>query len=802
MQKISDCLSIEIRGIVQGVGFRPFIYNLASEMKLRGFVANTSDGVFIAVEGENLDIFAERIRTDTPPMARIMSMALSPREYCGFESFSIKESSESRGFTLISQDIALCPDCLSELLDQKDRRFLYPFINCTNCGPRYTITRSVPYDRTNTTMHSFPMCRDCSAEFDDPEDRRFHAQPNACPVCGPSLTLHVQNPRFLSGGDANPLESAVIALTRGAIVAVKGLGGFHLACEAENRDAVEKLRMLKRKSNKPFALMAPDPECVRKYGVLSEREEALLSSPGRPVVLIQKKTDSHLPDAVAPLNRFLGFMFPYTPLHYLLFSYPLEGREIPHFSALVMTSGNISEEPIVTDNDEALQKLSGIADVFLLHNRDIFARADDSVMRVTGSASVSPDQHPMQSVSHRFSGISFLRRSRGYVPLPIPLGSEGPDVVGCGADLKNTFTVTRGSYAIPSQHIGDMENYETLQFFEETLRHIKSVFRAFPVAVAHDLHPGYLSTQWALNEGRKAGDGKGEIPAFGIQHHYAHIASVMAEKGLQEKVIGVSFDGNGYGLDGTLWGSEFLIADLSGFRRAGHFNAVALPGGQRAILEPWRTAVSYLKEAAGDDVWVLLKNSGLLQRYGEEELKRVLQVAEKRAFSPISTAAGRLFDAVSSILGMCDRNTFEGEAAIALESRLSEGVSDEYPVDIVFDEVISADFSHTLLRIIDEMKRGTAGEVISACFHNTVASTVIRIVVKLALISNLHKVVLSGGVFQNLVLLNTVIHGLREEGLQVFVNELVPCNDAGISLGQAYVVRERIRTGIHVTQDH
>lgn len=768
-----DSLKISIKGVVQGVGFRPFVYKLAAELNVKGFITNTSDGVVMAVEGEGLDIFVKRLKTESPPLSRIMSIEISPDEAKGFPDFTIRESEETGSFTLLSPDISICGDCLSEMFDRGNRRYLYPFINCTNCGPRYSITESVPYDRANTTMRVFEMCPDCASEYRDPDDRRFHAQPNACAVCGPHVSLIMERGAVVVS--ENPVAKAIGLLKEGMIVAVKGLGGFHIACDATNAEAVRRLRERKRKNNKPFALMAADILAVKKFCRVSPDEESVLVSAKRPIVLLRKREDLSLDEAVAPRNSSIGFMLPYTPLHYLLFHYPLSpvsGSSPANFDALVMTSGNLSEEPIVIDNGEAVQKLAGLADAFLVHNRDIFMRVDDTVLKL-GNTDISRP--------------AFMRRSRGYVPDPIRLSGDGPDVLGCGADLKNTFTLTKGGYAIPGQHIGDMENYETLRFFEETLENLKSVYRARPEAVAYDLHPGYLSTQWALRQG---------IKTFGIQHHYAHIASVMAEKGLREKVIGVSFDGTGYGEDGALWGGEFLIADILGYKRAGHLEYVPLPGGVSAIREPWKTAVSYLKKAAGDEIWDYIGSAGFVERYGKENIEALLKVSEQKVFSPLSSGAGRLFDAVSALMGVCDRNTFEGEAAMALESLVREDLDDDYPVDIRFNDPMEIDFSMTFLRILNDILKKEDRRIIASKFHNTVASSIIGVVGKLSVVNNIRKVVMSGGVFQNSYLLHRVESGLKAAGLDVYINELVPCNDAGVSLGQAYLVRERIKAGV------
>jgi hydrogenase maturation protein HypF len=778
---MSQRLKIQVRGIVQGVGFRPFVYNLAKSLDLKGYVLNSSQGVTIEIEGGNSDVFTGRLRSEAPPLSQIMDLDVISLPACGYKDFLIMQSSDEGSFTLISPDVSVCGDCFREMLDEKDRRYLYPFINCTNCGPRYTITKSVPYDRPNTTMSVFPMCAVCDAEYHNPENRRFHAQPNACPVCGPQIRLTVNNEDLKPFEDKDPMEAAIAMLKQGAILAIKGLGGFHLACDAMNRAAVETLRARKRRSNKPFALMSPDVQTIRKFCGVSMDEESVLQSIKRPIVLLDKANNS-LPEAVSPNNPCIGFMLPYTPLHYLLFyqqpsvSMARDSALTANFDALVMTSGNISEEPIVIDNEEALAKLSGMADAFLTHNRDIFMRADDSVVRL-GTWGKTP-------------ALSFVRRSRGYVPDPIQLHEEGPDVLGCGSDIKNTFTLTKGSFAIPSQHIGDMENFETLSFFEESLKNLKSVYRVNPEALACDLHPGYLSTQWAL---RQEG-----IAKTGIQHHYAHVASVMAEKGIKERVIGVSFDGTGYGTDGNLWGGEFLITDVLFFKRAGHLRYIPLPGGERAVKEPWRLAVSYLMDIAGDRVDEFLQPLGFPGRFGEINIRNVITLAGNRHFSPLSSGAGRLFDAMSSMIGVCDTNTFEGEAAIALEAVAAEGVTADYPVDIKFREVIEVDFSPAILAIVNDVLKGEHKGIISAKFHNTVIAAIITTVQKLSSLSGINNVVLCGGVFQNMYLLKNVFLNLHAAGMKVHVHDKVPTNDAGISLGQAYILRERIKAGIEL----
>jgi hydrogenase maturation protein HypF len=596
-------------------------------------------------------------------------------------------------------------------------------------------------------------------------------------------------------------------LKDGGIVAIKGIGGFHLACDAANDEAVAKLREKKRKSNKPFAVMAPDMESIMSFCVVSEHERKILRSNRRPIVLLHKK-GRMLAGSVSPNNNYIGCMLPYTPLHTLLFAHPLKSNDSPmhsHFKALVMTSGNLSEEPIVRDNDEAIRKLSHIVDGFLLHDRDIFMRVDDSVVRVR-SRELGDGSRVNPALRTPNSELSFMRRSRGYAPDPIALHDEGPEVLGCGADLKNTFTLTKGKFAIMSQHIGDMENYETVRFFGECLENLKAVYRAEPEAIVHDLHPGYLSTQWAIEFGVRSmkfgvNDDKSEIcnsnsaiDRYAIQHHYAHIGSVMAEHGLTRKVIGVAFDGTGYGIDGNLWGGEFLIADIGSFDRVGQFKYVSLPGGEAAIKEPWKTAVSYVMDAAGDKAFDCLEHAGFINKYGKETIEKLFIVARSREISPLASGAGRLFDAVSALLGICDRNTFEGEAAMALEAIAPEGIDDEYHVEFKKENGYTViDFSPVILTIINDLVQGRAAEMVAAKFHNTVVSVIRTMVRGLSEQYKLKDVALSGGTFQNLYILNRVIRMLSQDGMNVFVNHQVPCNDACISLGQAYIIRERLK---------
>ncbi|HXW68679.1 MAG TPA: carbamoyltransferase HypF, partial [Dissulfurispiraceae bacterium] len=597
----------------------------------------------------------------------------------------------------------------------------------------------------------------------------------------------------------------IALLKQGALVSVKGLGGFHLCCDASNERAVARLREKKRRSNKPFALMAPDCGTVGKFCEVSEDEAVLLENIRRPIVLLKKRVNRReaigrrLSDDIAPNNKYIGFMLPYTPLHYLLFHHPCDGSglapESVHFNALVMTSGNIAEEPIVVDNDEALTKLSDIADAFLFHDRDIFMRVDDSVVKIRGKG--------REAMGYRLSPpLAFIRRSRGYVPEPILLEDDGPDVLGCGADVKNVFTIMKGHYAVISQHIGDMENLETLRFFEETLLNLKQVYRAQPVALAYDLHPGYLSTRWALEQIRQQ-----KISGYAVQHHYAHIAAVIAESRLKEEVIGIALDGTGYGTDGNLWGGEFLVCGIKGFIRAAHFNYIPLPGGEMAIKECWRTAIGLVVSALSSRessperlnaaVMEVLGTAGFIDRYGLQRVVRIVKLAGNRHFSPLSSGAGRLFDAVSALAGVSDRNTFEGEAAIALENEIEEGVTGAYP--FAFNELegpTRIDFSEMVLRVIDDIRNGELKGRIAARFHNTIIEVIAVMAVRIGGEYGIRNVALSGGVFQNAYVFESAFDRLKAHGFNVLTNVSVPCNDACISLGQAFLLRERLKSGL------
>jgi len=735
---------IRIRGVVQGVGFRPFVYNLARRLGLAGYVLNSSAGVEAEVEGarDALDRFVESLRSEGPPLARIEEMLVAEIDPLGERDFGIRESQAQEGeFVLVSPDVATCPDCYRDFSDPANRRFGYEFTNCTNCGPRYTIIRDIPYDRPNTTMAGFRMCAACQAEYDDPANRRFHAQPNACAECGPQLSA--------------PMAEAQRRLSEGAIVAIRGLGGFHLACDPRNDRAVRLLRERKRRSDKPFALMARDLTAVEALCAVSDDDRRALVSPRRPIVILPRCADAGLSAAVAPGNNTIGVMLPYTPMHHLLF------MGAP-YDALVMTSGNLSEEPIVTSNEEALDRLRPLADWFLLHNRDIYMRADDSVVRT-------------------FEGVErVLRRSRGFVPQAIDLGMEAAEILACGAELKNTFCLSKGRYAVLSQHIGDMENYETLVFFEETLANLKKLFRVEPRAVAHDLHPAYLSTQYALRVP--------DLEKIGVQHHHAHVASCMAENGLRGKVIGVALDGTGYGTDGQIWGGEFLVADYGGFERRAHLRYVPLAGGDAAVRQPWRPALAYLADTFGPAAE--FPELALWRDVPESRRKLVRSMMAHRVNTIDTSSCGRLFDAVASIVGLRQQINFEGQAAIELEAIAAEGLADGYPFGLDADTV---DFRPAIERIVAEVRAGTPVAAIAARFHNTVAEAIAEVCRRLRAEEKLNRVCLSGGTFQNMKLLARTLAGLRRLEFEVFIHAQVPPNDGGIALGQAVIATEILR---------
>jgi hydrogenase maturation protein HypF len=743
---------VQVNGIVQGVGFRPFVYQLAVKHGLRGEVANTSTGVSIHIEGpsEGIQSFCNGLARNGPPLAMVNKISIQSDRVEGLEGFFIAKSVKA-GFrsTLISPDVCVCGDCLRELFDPEDLRYRYPFINCTNCGPRYTIITDIPYDRPNTSMRGFRMCKRCQAEYDDPVNRRFHAQPNACPDCGPHVALYDAGKKSVLVQD--PVSEAIVLLKRGCIVAIKGIGGFHLAADAENNEAVARLRARKKREQKPLAVMSYDLDHIRKYARIESEEEALLSSPHRPIVLLKKRYPHTLSDEVSPRNRYFGAMLPYTPLHYLLLE-----RE---FTALVMTSGNISEEPIAIDNEDAFGRLSGIADYFLTHNRDIYLRSDDSIVKRTAGGNTS------------------IRRSRGYAPSPIFLKQAVPQILACGAELKNTVCLTKQNMAFLSQHIGDLENLATYEFFKMTIDHMKRIMDITPEIIAYDLHPDYLSTSYAREQR--------DLKAVGVQHHHAHIVSCMAENLLDGPVIGLSFDGTGYGTDGHIWGGEIIIAELDGFERTATISYVPMPGSTKAIREPWRMAISYLFDAFGGD----FVNLGLpfQKAIEEKKIQVITEMIKKGINSPFTSSLGRLFDGISAMIGIRNHVAFEGQAAIELEMVADKTAGTTYDYEWQSGEMHRLLPAPIVRGVVRDLQRGVAPPEISGKFHATLTRAFSQLCEVIRKETGLNRVALSGGVFQNSILLAGIVQALRKKRFQVFTHHHVPANDGGISLGQALV---------------
>jgi len=713
-------LRLVLHGAVQGVGFRPFVYRLATEMGLAGTVLNSSAGLVIEVEGtaEQLERFQARVEAERPPASVILAREASwlpPKGYADFRILASDESAEKTAAVL--PDLATCPECLAELLDPANRRYLYPFTNCTRCGPRYTIILDIPYDRPRTTMRDFVLCEDCRREYTDPADRRFHAQPNACPRCGPRLSA--------------PLAEAVRELEAGRIVALKGIGGFQLLVDARNEEAVQRLRQRKRREEKPFALMMPSLEVVRQYCHVSEAEAALLSSPAAPIVLLRPNGRPGIAPSVARSSPYLGVMLPYSPLHHLLM------REFPH--PIVATSGNLSDEPIAIDNDEALERLRGVADFFLMHNRPIARPCDDSVARVVRGRP------------------SLVRRARGYAPLPVRLDRDLPPVLAVGGHLKNTVAIALGRQVILSQHVGDLDTLEARRAFERAIEDLCRLYRFRPQLVACDMHPDYASTQWAWRSG---------LPVIAVQHHQAHAVACAAENEVREPYLGVAWDGTGYGLDSTIWGGEFFLAERGRLERIAHLRPFRLPGGEVAVREGWRVAASLRFETFGREA------------VPEPALRRMLEAGVN---SPWSTSVGRLFDAVAAMAGVARENRFEGQAAMMLERAIGGLTSEEaYPLP-------GGDWRPLIEAVARDLERGEPAACIAVRFHNALANWIVEVAGQ----AGVRDVCLSGGVFQNGYLVERTAALLEGRGFRVWTHQRVPPNDGGIALGQAVLAAER-----------
>ena len=775
-------IQILVRGVVQGVGFRPFVFSLATKRSLKGWVLNNSDGVLIDVEGKarSIEKFIEDLKLTPPPLAVIETVEskilLSPAYY---KEFCIVESNGNGLKSVpVSVDTATCADCIREMFTPGDRRFQYPFINCTNCGPRFTIVENVPYDRVNTTMRDFEMCEPCRAEYEDPGNRRFHAEATCCPDCGPHLSL------CNAKGEAE-LSPDLVGRTRkllkdGKIVAIKGIGGYHLACDAINANAVSRLRQSKYREDKPFALMAASVDVIRRHCDVSVAEAEVLQSRERPIVLLAKKENADIPAEVAPGVATLGFMLPYTPLHYLL----LEGMD----RLLVMTSGNVSDEPIAYQDKDAAERLNKIADYYLLHDRRIHIRTDDSVVRL---CNFLPPRHRGSEKGNGQSKIQnlkskiVLRRSRGFAPAPIKTSLKfNAQILACGAELKNTFCLAKDNHAFLSYHIGDLENLETLRSFNDGIDHFKRVFDLQPEIIAYDLHPEYLSTKYAHSCDSIA-------TKIGVQHHHAHIASCLADNGAEGEVIGVAMDGLGFGTDGKMWGGEFFVADFHYAERVAHLDYVPMPGGAKAVREPWRMAAVYLQEAFGDDFLDLdIHFTGELDR---QKWNTLASMIASNTNCPQTSSMGRLFDAISALIGLRSTVNYEGQAAIALETIANRSSQQTYEFTIADGGIIKSE--GLIKQAVSDLIGGVSSADISAGFHRAIANLIGDVASDIRAERKLNRVALSGGVFQNMLLLEMSCEVLRARDFEVLTHSRVPTNDGGISLGQAAIANAQIRSG-------
>lgn len=773
MEREVKGLKVWVRGIVQGVGFRPFVFNLAEQLDIKGWVKNTSSGVEIEVSGtpDALATLVESIQHHAPPLARIDDLRAESIPVNGYTEFKILESQPEEGAYLpVSPDVAICDDCRRELFDPTDRRYRYPFINCTNCGPRFSIIQDIPYDRPKTTMSAFEMCPDCKAEYENPHDRRFHAQPVACPVCGPMIWFEGGSGQRL-GENETAMQAARQWLQNGKILAVKGLGGFHLACDATNAAAVNELRQRKKRSDKPFALMAFNLETIRRHCVVSEEEAELLTSRQAPIVLLERKPEARIAVETAPGQNKLGFMLPYTPEHLLLLE-PAPGAP----EVLVMTSGNLSEEPIAYQDEDAQQRLSGLADGFLLHNRPIHMRVDDSVTRIinTGSRKTQP---------------YLMRRARGYAPDSLRLPQPVQPMLAAGAELKNTFCLARDQYAFLSHHIGDLENYETLRSFEEGIEHYQRLFRVRPQLVACDLHPNYLASRYARQRAENE-----SLPLVEVQHHHAHLAACLADNDWTspEPVIGLSFDGTGYGTDGAIWGSEVLVGGYAGYQRRFHLRYVPQPGGDQAVRKPARMALAHLWQAGLDWEPDLPPVSELCA----EERTVLKAMLQHRLNAPDTSSMGRLFDAASALMGVRQTATYEGQAAIEMEVLADPSETGFYPFELNGDLIDTAPLWQALLA---DLLNGEPIARMAARFHNGVARLALEACRVVRQEQGIRTAALSGGVWQNKFLLEHTIPMLENDGFRVLIHRQVPANDGCIALGQVMISAnaDLSQSGIH-----
>ena len=754
---LNDRLRLTIGGAVQGVGFRPFVYRLAKELALCGWITNTVRGVTLEVEGDPRSVkqFRARLHDELPPLSSIQSLESKHLDPVGFAKFEIRESNDTGARSaLVVPDIATCTDCLAEIHDPTDRRYRYPFTNCTNCGPRYSIIEALPYDRGNTTMKAFTMCAECRTEYEDPANRRFHAQPNACPACGPHVELWSGNGEVIAQ-QHQAIVNAADAVRSGKIIAVKGIGGFHLMADARNDDAVNELRRRKHREEKPFAVMFPSLDALRAAAKLSDTEARMLTSPESPIGIVRRSraADSAISVAVAPNNPYIGALLPYTPLHHLLVS----ELDIP----VIATSGNLSDEPICIDEHEALKRLGQIADFFLVHDRPIERHVDDSIVReVAGREMV-------------------IRRARGFAPLPVRLGQKSAPIVAVGANLKNAVSISSGDNAFVSQHIGDLETPEAYRAFTSVIRSLEQLYDISPSAIACDAHPDYLSTKFAVNECPKP---------ISVQHHYAHVLSCMAENEVEAPALGVAWDGTGFGSDGTIWGGEFLKISSTGFERFAHLRTFRLPGGDKAVKEPRRSAIGLLFEIFGEKVFAKHELFPVIS-FMPAELKMIRRMLVGGINSPTTSSAGRLFDAVSSIIGLRERIRFEGQAAMELEFLADQREDGVYPFGLTATSPIVIDWEPLILELISDTFDGVRPSRAAARFHNTL----VEIIVRVAIASKERSIALSGGCFQNKYLIERAIRRLREEGLSVYWHQRIPTNDGGIALGQTVAAAIALR---------
>jgi hydrogenase maturation protein HypF len=749
-------------GVVQGVGFRPFIYRQAIQNKLAGFVQNRSDGVLVEVEGDSsaVDSFLAGVHSNLPPLADVTNISALDIKTKLDDVFQIIPSDiRGDGDVHIAPDVAVCPECLKEFFNPLDRRNRYPFINCTNCGPRLTIIKAIPYDRINTSMACFPLCPQCQSEYENPADRRYHAEPDACPVCGPQIQILDGEGNTLDTAD--PIAAAISLLKDGKVMAIKGLGGFHLAVNAGSDEAVARLRSRKFREEKPLAIMVYDVAGAHRLAQIDAEEEKLLTSPQRPIVLLKKKNNNIISPAVAPGVPHLGVMLPYTPLQYLLLE--------KYFAALVMTSANQVDEPICISNREAVSRLKGIADYFLVHNRDILVRCDDSIVMVAGGKQ------------------QILRRSRGFVPRPIALAESFPDVLALGPQLKATQCILKGKFAFLSPHLGDLETPQARDFFHESLTLMERITETNPSVIACDYHPAYYSTKVAA--------GLDSVRVIRVQHHHAHIVSCMAENQISGNVIGLAMDGTGFGLDGNAWGGEFLVANEMEFQRLGHLQYFVLPGGGKAIHEPWRIAASLLKCAYGQSWRSVAYKLGIISDQSIGEL--LDKIIENKINSPLTSGLGRLFDGVAAIMGLRRQVSFEGQAAMELEGQASESSDASFPFEIERDDegCFILDMSATIRAIVDEIISGTGKSKISSSFHLTVARAFAAMSNEIRAITGISRVALSGGCFQNRILLQKSVTELEKAGFTVYCHKQVPANDGGVALGQAVIAGSIIKNG-------